>query len=259
MIRLENSVTGRYWQVAILEVLVFGLLIAIYSIELALGMDEISQIAVQEILLLVIFFALNYYWIKQSVRLAATVNFGKTLLISVPFILVLLYLLLISLAPHSTHTIVMAAVSGIGAGVFEEYLFRGLILGILLKSFPHFSKTKTIWYAVTISSILFGIAHGSNFMSQSVSSTLVQIFCAISIGFLLSALYLRSGSIIVPMLFHAAWDATIVLVSGSTFANVGSSTFSPLATVGELVLFVLIAMFYFRKSKLSEIDLKHFE
>lgn len=89
---MENSVTGRYWQVAILEVLVFGLLIAIYSIELALGMDEISQIAVQEILLLVIFFALNYYWIKQPVRLAATVNFGKTLLISVPFILVLLYL-----------------------------------------------------------------------------------------------------------------------------------------------------------------------
>ncbi|WP_260164329.1 hypothetical protein [Lentilactobacillus buchneri] len=57
---MENSVTHRYWQVAILEVLVFGLLIAIYSTELALGMGEISQIAVQEILLLVIFFALEF-------------------------------------------------------------------------------------------------------------------------------------------------------------------------------------------------------
>lgn len=253
-----ESAKRNYWRIAILEVLVFGLLIAIYAIEKALGMGEIAQIVVQEVILFALFFGLNYFWIKQPVKLGTTVSFGKLVLIAVPFIIISLYMLLIFLAPHSRHTVTLAIVSGLGAGIFEEYLFRGIILGMLLKAFPKSSKTRTIWYSVVISSFLFGVTHASNFFAQSISTTLMQMISAWSIGFLLAALYLRSGSIILPMLFHSAWDCTSFLLSGSTFVTSTVTTAAPVQAIGGLVLFLLIAAFYFRRSKISQIDLKHF-
>jgi membrane protease YdiL (CAAX protease family) len=257
VIGLEDSPKRDLWQVISLFVLVVILLIGIYFGETALGMGEISQIAVQEILLFIIFFGLNYFWTKQPVKLGLTVSFRKLIPISVPIIVIVLFILFIMLGKHTTHTMVLATVSGLGAGIFEEYLFRGIILGKLLKVFSGPSKGKTIAYAVIVTSLLFGCIHAVNSASQSIPETGIQILNAAFLGAILAALYLRSGSIIAPMLFHGCWDFTTFVVTGSTTLASGSTSIAPV--IGLWVVFLLIALYYLRKSKIKEIDLKHFE
>ncbi|MGF2384816.1 lysostaphin resistance A-like protein [Lentilactobacillus otakiensis] len=257
MIRLEDSPKRDLWQVISLFVLVVILLVGIYTSEKALGMGDISQIVVQEILLFIIFFGLNYFWTKQPVKLGLTVSFRKLIPISLPIIVLVLWILFIMLGKHSAHTMILATVSGLGAGIFEEYLFRGIILAKLLKVFSGSSKAKTVAYAVIVSSLLFGCTHATNFAAQSIPETLLQILNAAFMGAILAALYLRSGSIIVPMLFHGLWDFNTFVVTGSTVLKSGSTSIAPM--IGSWVVFLLIALYYFRRSKIQEIDLKHFE
>lgn len=255
---MKESSSRNLWQAISLFVIAIILLVGIYQIELALGLGAISQIVVQEIFLFVIFFCLNYFWTKQPVKLGLTVTFRRALAIGTPAIIVVFWILFVMLGKHTTHILELATVSGLGAGIFEEYLFRGLILGKLLKAFSGPSRTKTIWYAVIVSSLLFGCAHATNIAAQSIPDTIIQILNAAFMGGILAALYLRSGSIIVPMIFHSGWDFSIFIVSGAVNVS-GDKSGSLLPMFGEWAVFLLITIYYFRKSKIKEIDLKHFE
>lgn len=98
--------------------------------------------------------------------------------------------------------------------LFEELIFRGAILYILIKKF---GSRK----AIIISAIAFGIYH---WFSQNAFGNVVQmviIFLATGImGLLLAYAYSRSFSLFIPIAIHLGWNFTRIFVfSGGPIGN----------------------------------------
>lgn len=92
---------------------------------------------------------------------------------------------------------------GVAAPIFEEIMYRALILGELSRSFGFF-------WANLIHSIVFGIMHGN----------VIQGFYAAMIGFVLGYVYRKSDSIYSVMLVHIFFNAGNVLSAGLAGADV---------------------------------------
>jgi len=88
-------------------------------------------------------------------------------------------------------------VVSVTAGICEETLYRGFLY--------HYFRDTWHWgllLAVVASSVVFGLAHGY----QGVSG----ILGTGAIGGLLAVLYLGTGSLLTPMIFHALLDLRIL-------------------------------------------------
>ncbi len=77
------------------------------------------------------------------------------------------------------------------AGVVEELLYRGFVLWVLAQWMP-------LWAAVLLSSLAFGLAHSYQGVGGMLRTGLM--------GLLFAGLFVASGSIWLPMLFHALFD-----------------------------------------------------
>jgi len=77
------------------------------------------------------------------------------------------------------------------AGVVEELLYRGFALWALAQVMP-------LWAAVVLSSVAFGLAHSYQGAGGMVRTG--------GMGLLFAVLFIASGSIWLPMLFHAVFD-----------------------------------------------------
>ena len=89
---------------------------------------------------------------------------------------------------------------GLVAPVMEEILFRGFILGEL-------KKEMHPWVAIAISSLLFGVVHG----------TPLGIIYATCLGILLGWLSVKFNSIVPSLLFHMAYNCTQAYSDGISF------------------------------------------
>lgn len=76
--------------------------------------------------------------------------------------------------------------------VAEEFVFRGAILRVLLKSFGADSSLKGVWIAIALSALMFALAH----MNPA------QMPHAFIVGLLLGWFYWRTGSIIPGVVYH---------------------------------------------------------
>ena len=94
----------------------------------------------------------------------------------------------------------LATLSMALVGFIEEMLFRGFLFRGMLKD----GKTLN---AIIISSLTFGIGHIVNLFAGHASfETFVQIFFAISWGFIFTMVYYRCGSILPCILAHSMID-----------------------------------------------------
>jgi hypothetical protein len=98
----------------------------------------------------------------------------------------------------STRSILFALVTiGIVPGVIEEVLFRGIL-------FRHLEDFGGSWFALALTSLLFGAAHFFN-----PNATLFSSFAiAVEAGVLLGGAYMLSRSLWAPIGLHAAWNFT---------------------------------------------------
>lgn len=97
-------------------------------------------------------------------------------------------------------TLMLVFINTLIVGFSEEGMFRGIIYRALRGGFG-------IAAAVVLSSLLFGSVHILNALTTGhVLQSFVQAFTATLSGFVFVALLLRTGSILVPMLYHALWD-----------------------------------------------------
>ena len=104
--------------------------------------------------------------------------------------------------------------SGLEPGIAEEWLYRFAILTLLLQVFRH--RRHQLDWAVWLSGGLFGLWHVTNvFAGQPLSATIEQMIFAATLGWFLAVTYLYSGSILVPMVIHAAIDILSMMASGS--------------------------------------------
>ncbi|MGD8559645.1 MAG: type II CAAX endopeptidase family protein [Gammaproteobacteria bacterium] len=93
------------------------------------------------------------------------------------------------LLPHTLPELRLFIALSVTAGIAEEILFRGYLIWYL-------AQFGNLAFAVIVSSVLFAIAHAY----QGAKATVI-IF---PIGLLLACLYIYSGSLLAPIMLHAA-------------------------------------------------------
>ena len=102
---------------------------------------------------------------------------------------------------------VFAVISMALVGFAEEMIFRGFLFKAMLKD----GNVKT---AVIVSSVTFGVGHILNlFTGHDLIPTLNQVFFAVSVGFVLTMAFYKSGSLLPNILMHSLVDVL------SLFAN----------------------------------------
>ncbi len=82
------------------------------------------------------------------------------------------------------------------APIVEEVFFRGIAYGTMRGRMPK-------WAAVVLSSLMFGAAHGN----------VLSLIFTFVLGVILALLFEKTGTIIIPILVHAAFNASSYLVS----------------------------------------------
>jgi membrane protease YdiL (CAAX protease family) len=88
----------------------------------------------------------------------------------------------------------------ITAGVCEEVLYRGFLLRYL-HTFPfHFKLTV----ALAVAAVIFGIGHIYQGVKGAVATT--------ALGFALGAVFLMTGSLVIPIVAHALLDLRILVL-----------------------------------------------
>ncbi len=109
----------------------------------------------------------------------------------------------------STNEIIFHILTMINIGFLEEIIFRG----ILYKSIEKDNQKL----AIIISSITFGIGHIVNLLNGAdLVPTLMQIYYAITIGFLFVTIFNKSKSLIPCIITHIAVNSLSVLGVNST-------------------------------------------
>ena len=121
------------------------------------------------------------------------------------------------IAPNPLDFFLAALSQLVGVGIYEEVLFRGLILKILLKKMGQ--SKRGIINACLISSAIFGISHISNVVgligySEQMSVSVVlpiisQVIFTSAFGLFAVALFMRSGTLWVPILIHGIGNLTV--------------------------------------------------
>ena len=99
---------------------------------------------------------------------------------------------------------------GIGAGVIEEILFRGILLRVL-------DAWLGSWAALGITSLLFGLIH----MTNPGASLVTALGLVIEAGVLLGAAYLLTRRLWFAIGLHIAWNAVQAGVFSSTVSGTG--------------------------------------
>lgn len=126
----------------------------------------------------------------------------------------------------------------------EKYLLRGIILGKILKllSIKLNNKRMSIIISIILSSLIFGSMHAINLMHQPLLFTVAQMIQTFGLGMLLAAVYIKSGSIIFPMLIHFSLDSMVILIVGYSKAMMGVQHVSILSTGIMLFLYTIVSV-----------------
>lgn len=210
-------------------------------------------ICVQEILTVGIAFLVNKYYVRQPVfyRFSASIRsliFVASPVLIVFFIDILSIGLVSNLSSKLWGELIMTLISTTLIGISEEYLFRGLIFPQVLKASGTWTH-KDLYAAISVSSLLFACIHVLNLSNQDLTATVIQMINAFSIGCLFCALYIRSGSLLLPIIFHSLWDFNVIELDGIFLAP--SSIFG---TIIFNVVVLAITAYDLRNWQLSKQD-----
>ena len=113
------------------------------------------------------------------------------------------------LTPTPFYLITVILYPFIVSGLFEEVLFRGLVLKILLKKTG--STKKGIINAFVISAVLFGAVHSVHLLWEAPLAVFSSVVFATGGGFFLGAIYLRTKTLIVPILIHGLFNLSSMI------------------------------------------------
>ena len=105
-----------------------------------------------------------------------------------------------ALLPDSHQERFWFGAASVGAGVSEELVFRGFLLYYLSVFLPH---TNTL-ERVLLTALVFGLAH--------IYQGRVDVVGTGILGLVLAGLYLMTGSLLLPMVIHAALDWRALLM-----------------------------------------------
>lgn len=128
-------------------------------------------------------------------------------------------------------SILSAILLGLGAGLFEETICRGVVLSNMMYKWRE--KKQSILLAVLLSGIAFGLLHLLSLAENSVPWVLMQIFVAGGLGIFFGAVYVRTHNIWGPIILHSLMDTVYFLF-----------IFSPEITAKDYVMNIVVAVFF---------------
>jgi CAAX protease family protein len=114
----------------------------------------------------------------------------------------------IALLPRTQQERRLFAVVGVTAGVCEEWLYRGFFLALVAAVAPGLPGPVL----VLVAALAFGLAHAYQGVAGVVTTGVL--------GGVLAAVYLSSGSLLLPVLLHAVIDLRFLLVPPSALPAV---------------------------------------
>lgn len=137
-------------------------------------------------------------------------------------------------------------------GIFEEFLYRGIILNSMINRFGY-NKTSIV-KSIILSSLIFGLGHLANLtmFPTLVIATISQIIYASLNGILFASIYLRCKNIWAVIILHAVYDwlvkASEIYHSGTIpSVPVDISVLSGIIEVIFAIPFALVGFFLLRK------------
>jgi len=110
--------------------------------------------------------------------------------------------------PRASSPLAMINV-GVASGVFEELIFRAIVLRLLMRAFG-------IWPALALSAALFGALHLANPNATPVAAVAI----AVEAGLMLASFYLLTGRLWVSIGAHAAWNFTQGWIWGARVSGI---------------------------------------
>lgn len=151
-------------------------------------------------------------------------------------------------------------------GFAEEIVFRGMTAREI--------AVKWGWLiAAIISGIYFGLIHlFSNLQNLSILKALWIILSGILVSFLLTAMLVRSKSLLLPIGFHIGWNFSLTAILGTTISGFESKfgllntelSGSSILTGGEfglelsvvsLIFYILVTILFIKYSKKGEFEI----
>lgn len=101
------------------------------------------------------------------------------------------------------------AVSAIGGGVFEEFLFRGVLIGLCIGY-----SIIVDWIVILISTFLFWVIHVPQY--KGATGILTGVFVN---GLIFALLFYFTGSLIPSMLAHGIYNTCIGMILAKKYKN----------------------------------------
>lgn len=136
-------------------------------------------------------------------------------------------------------------------GIWEEVVFRGLIITVLLIKYP--DKKAAI-----ISSLAFGLAHFHNLIgvpltANNVLFTCAQVINATSLGYVLAYIYLKTESLFPGIVFHYLYDVLFLYVGNIPIAEInllyGSLLLITFITIVPLIVNLKFTNYILKREK----------
>ena len=130
---------------------------------------------------------------------------------------------------------IFAIISMAFVGFAEELIFRGFLFKAMLKG-------GNVRSAVIVSSVTFGLGHILNlFTGHDLIPTLTQVVFAVTVGFILTMAFYKSGSLLPGILMHSLVDVL------SLFANNDAPAWINWVTHAVVIIMSVLYCLYLAK------------
>jgi hypothetical protein len=126
--------------------------------------------------------------------------FKKTLLLVIIPLFALIYFAYSGFNSTQTDVILLMFVTSLATGIYEEFLFRGVVLGSMLAS--KMTSKKSILF----SAMLFSILHLFVAQDYELIDVTLKLFNTFILGVILAYIYYAVGNILYVMGIHTLWD-----------------------------------------------------
>ncbi|MDR0299868.1 MAG: CPBP family intramembrane metalloprotease [Streptococcaceae bacterium] len=187
--------------------------VTVFKVETTL----VQVLFVEEILLIGLILLLNRYWWKEKL-LFEKYSVGKSIgLLAYAGAYALLAIGGAIVKGRPLGLVFLYLTTALCVGFFEEYVFRGLILGGLI------ARGKSIAFAIVVSSVLFGLLHGINVLHNNPMQVLLQMLYVIPMGILFALIYLKSNNLLYVMITHAMVDFSAFTLSNGSVNSSGQT------------------------------------
>jgi len=231
----------------ILASIIFPIILSILSlmVQHAKTATNIWQ-GIGDLVVFVVAYVINVKYFKQKIYWINLHNLDKQLMTSFPAIIIVILFNSPMFAVSDFKVKFQVILICLLVGLAEEFVFRGILVGLFLKLLHN-----NVFGAVIGSSVMFGLLHLINLRALSFGYVSIQVFFAVAIGLLFGTIYVKTHNIMIVILLHALRDM-FPMFSEKMMAQSTKVEFS-WASLYVVLIFLFITLM------ISYIQLKNFE